>query len=298
MQLTVGPVLFNWQPNAWRDFYFRIADEAPVDIVAIGEVVCSKRSPFFIEHIPAVIERLAAGGKQIILSSLILVSLPRERRDTADLTRMESFLVEANDITCVGGLRGRPHAIGPFVNVYNEATATYLADLGARRICLPPELPLRSIATIAAAIPEVTTEVFAFGKVPLAISARCYHARIHKLTKDSCRFVCEQDPDGLAVKTLDGAGFLSVNGVQTLSHSCANYLDDVDTLTRVGVGALRLSPQKCDMVRVARTFRDVIEGRLGSHEGGRALSEIYPDASFANGFLHGLPGAEFAEPAR
>jgi len=29
-ELTLGPVLFNWQPERWRDFYFRIADEAPV----------------------------------------------------------------------------------------------------------------------------------------------------------------------------------------------------------------------------------------------------------------------------
>ena len=30
-ELTLGPVLFNWEPERWRDFYFRIADEAPVD---------------------------------------------------------------------------------------------------------------------------------------------------------------------------------------------------------------------------------------------------------------------------
>lgn len=296
MQLTLGPVLFNWQPDVWRDFYFRIADEAPVDVVVVGEVVCSKRSPFFVEHMPTVIERLVAGGKQVVLGSLILMSLPRERRQMAELTGTDDFLVEANDLTCVRGLRGRPHAIGPFVNVYNEATAAYLADLGATRICLPPELPLQSIATIAASVPEVTTEVFAFGKVPLAISARCYHARIHKLTKDNCRFVCEQDPDGLAVKTLEGDGFLSVNGVQTLSDSCASYLDDADALAKAGVGALRLSPQKCDMVQVAHVFRNVVEGRLGAGDGNRALTEIYPGVPFANGFLHGLPGAELAEP--
>ena len=40
MKLTLGPNLFNWQPDVWRDFYFRIADEASVDTVAVGEVVC------------------------------------------------------------------------------------------------------------------------------------------------------------------------------------------------------------------------------------------------------------------
>ncbi len=49
-ELTLGPVLFNWAPERWRDFYFRIADEAPLDIVYLGEVVCFKRAPLFGPH--------------------------------------------------------------------------------------------------------------------------------------------------------------------------------------------------------------------------------------------------------
>jgi collagenase-like PrtC family protease len=290
MQLTLGPVLFNWSPEAWRDFYYRIADEAPVERVVVGEAVCSKRSPFFAEHLPGVVERLEAAGKTVLHASLILVSLPRERRQTAELIQAPDLMVEVNDLTCLAALANRPHAIGPFVNVYNEAGAGFLARRGANRICLPPELPLSSIAAIASALPEVAIEVFAFGKVPLAISARCYHARIHKLSKDNCRFVCEQDPDGLSVDTLEGQGFLSINGVQTLSHGCASLLEDVPALAGAGVAALRLSPQCCDMVAVARLFREVIDGRIGGDEASRALADIYPGVPFANGFLHGAPG--------
>ena len=46
MNLTLGPVLFNWPVGRWVDFYARVADEAPVDRVCLGEVVCSKRQPF------------------------------------------------------------------------------------------------------------------------------------------------------------------------------------------------------------------------------------------------------------
>ena len=60
--VTLGPVLFNWQPEKWRDFYFRIADEAPVSTVYIGETVCSKRAPLIEPYYAAVAERLAAGG--------------------------------------------------------------------------------------------------------------------------------------------------------------------------------------------------------------------------------------------
>ncbi|SFC86036.1 Collagenase-like protease, PrtC family [Bosea sp. CRIB-10] len=290
MQLTLGPVLYHWSPERWRDFHYRIADEAPVSTVVVGEAVCSKRAPFKQDHIPAVVERLEAAGKRVLHASLILVSLPRERRQTGELMQADEAEVEINDLTCLATLAGKSFAVGPFVNVYNEATAGFLAERGAMRICLPPELPLSAVATISAALPQVATEVFAFGKVPLAISARCYHARAHNLTKDNCRFVCEQDPDGMPVKTLEGAGFLSVNGVQTLSHSCASLLRDIPALRRAGVASLRLSPQNCDMVAVARLFRDVVDGLLDPEEGERRLGGIYPDVPFANGFLHAAPG--------
>ena len=46
MQITLGPVLYNWPTPEWVDFYSRIADEAPVERVILGEVICSKRTPF------------------------------------------------------------------------------------------------------------------------------------------------------------------------------------------------------------------------------------------------------------
>ncbi|MFB6452341.1 ubiquinone anaerobic biosynthesis protein UbiV [Bradyrhizobium tunisiense] len=290
MQLSLGPVLYNWAPERWRDFYFRIADEAPVDVVSVGEIVCSKRSPFFADHIPSVVERLQGAGKQVLLGSLILVSLRRERRQTEELAAAEGLLVEVNDLTCLRALAGRPHAIGPFVNIYNEASAAFHAAHGAKRICLPPELPLASIAAIAQAVPDVTTEVFAFGRVPLAISARCYHARLHKLAKDNCRFVCEKDPDGLLLNTLEHQDFLTINGVQTLSHTCANLLGEAGLLRESGVRALRLSPQDCDMVEIARTFRDVLDGRDDVDGGNRRLAAAYPGVPFSNGFLWAEPG--------
>lgn len=290
MELTVGPVLYHWSAERWRDFYYRIADEAPVETVVVGEVVCSKRAPFKQDHLPGVIERLEAAGKRVLMASLILISLPRERRQSRELMQADEMTVEVNDLTCLASLSGRPFAVGPFVNVYNEPAAAFLAERGANRICLPPELPLAAVATIAGALPAVAIEAFAFGRVPLAISARCYHARAHKLTKDNCRFVCEQDPDGMPVKTLDGVDFLSVNGVQTLSHGCNSLLHDIPALREVGVASLRLSPQVCDMVAVARLFRDVADGRLGPEEGEQRLGELYPDVPLANGFLHAVPG--------
>lgn len=293
MQLGLGPILYNWAPERWRDFYFRIADEAPVDVVSVGEIVCSKRSPFFADHLPVVIERLRSAGKRVLLGSLILVSQRRERRQTEELATVQDDLIEVNDLTCLKTLAGRAHAIGPFVNIYNEAAAAFHAAHGAARICLPPELPLSSVEAIAAALPDVAIEVFAFGRVPLAISARCYHARVHKLAKDNCRFVCEKDPDGLALKTLEHQDFLTINGVQTLSYTCTNLLGDIGVLRAAGVGSLRLSPQDCDMVAVAEIFRDVLDGRDDAEAGSRRLAEVYPNVPFSNGFLHGAAGVAY-----
>ena len=292
ISLTLGPVLFNWPADHWRDFYARIADEAPVDTVCVGEVVCSKRQPFFSDVLPDVIERLERGGKDVILSSLALPTLQRELRYGATLAEA-SQMVEANDVSILPHLVGHPHAIGPLINVYNEAAARFLAERGASRIALPPELPTASIAAIAAAVPQATVEVWAFGRVPLAISARCYHARLHGRTKDSCQFVCEKDLDGLPVDTTDGEEFLAINGVQTLSQSYCNLVVDAPVLADHGVKALRLSPHTCDMVAVSKIFRNTLDGAREPAHAMRSLRTLMPEAIYSNGFLHGTNGANY-----
>lgn len=216
-RLTLGPVLFNWKPEHLRDFYFRMADEADVDTVCVGEVVCSKRSPFFAPFIPEVVARLAAAGKEVVLSSLALIMTERELKDARELAGAEGWLVEANDISVASLLAPKPFAVGPLVNVYNEGTLAYLESLGAIRVCLPAELPAEIIATLAKSA-KSEIEVQAFGRLPLAISARCYHARSRNLAKDGCQYVCAEDADGMAVDTLDDEPFLAVNGTQTMSY--------------------------------------------------------------------------------
>jgi collagenase-like PrtC family protease len=85
-----------------------------------------------------------------VLSSLALVTLDRERRMCADLAAMEGVEIEIDDFTMLAHLgRGTRFAVGPLVNVYNEGTIGFLAERGARHVCLPPELPLASVAILA-----------------------------------------------------------------------------------------------------------------------------------------------------
>jgi collagenase-like PrtC family protease len=288
--LTLGPVLFLWDADTWRDFYFRIADEAAFDTVVVGEVVCSKRQHFHADVTEAVVERLRSAGKTVRLASLALITLERERQASRALAEQAELEIEINELGLLGFLHGRPHAIGPLVNVYNASTARVLAAQGATTICLPPELPLAPIAAIAAAVPELAFEVFAFGRVPLAISARCAHARVKGRTKDNCQFVCGEDPDGLLVDTLDHQHFLTLNGVQTMSSTCQALIGDMPAMVEVGVSRFRLSPQRCDMVAVAAVFDAVGRGQMAPEEGMRALAAVYPNQQFSNGFLHSQPG--------
>ncbi len=293
-KLTLGPVLFNWKPERLRDFYFRVADEADVDTVHVGEVVCSKRSPFFDPIIPEVVERLTAAGKEVVLSSLALIMTDRELETARGLAEGGGVMVEANDISVAALMAGRPFVAGPLLNIYNEGTLAALAAMGAVRACLPAELAADAVATLAARS-GVEIEVQAFGRLPLAISARCYAARARNLTKDGCQYVCADDPDGMEVETLDEVPFLAVNGTQTMSFHTMDLLGDLGGLAARGVGRFRLWPHTFDMVAVAALFRSVLAGRTAVAEGESRLAVLCPGAEFANGYIHGKSGHLFVE---
>jgi len=298
-ELTLGPVLFNWAPERWRDFYFRVADEAPVDVVYLGEVVCYKRAPLFDDVMPEVVARLEAARKTVVYSTLAEVMSKQERTLVEDVCGCDGALIEANDGSALMRLRGRPHHVGPFVNAYNEGTVAVLARNGARSICLPPEMPKTAIANLCGPAAEcgVMTEVQVFGRVPLALSARCYHARAHGRTKDTCQFVCDTDPDGMVLRTLEDRPFLAVNGIQTMSHAFLNLLGGVRELRAMGVSSFRLSPHTCDMVAVAQTFRDVLDGKVDIGEGQAQLAALALDAPFCDGFYTGNAGQTWSRAA-
>lgn len=291
-RLTLGPLFFHWSRAQRRDFYFRIADEAAVDCVYLGEVVCSKREPIYAADLPAITARLQAAGKQVVLSTLALITTDRELAEIRARCAGD-LMLEANDITCISLLAGTPHVVGPFINLFNEATLAFLLRMGATRVCLPIELSAPAIATLAARN-AVETEVMVFGCQPLSISMRCYHARAYGLHKDTCQFVCETDPDGLAADQLDGAPLLRVNGTQTLSHGYAVLLHELAALEASGVTHFRLSPQATDMVEVARLYRAVLDERMEPDAAEAGLRALVGATPFLNGYMRGREGMAWA----
>lgn len=295
MDLTIGPNQFFWPAETVRAFYREMA-ATPAARVVLGELVCSKRLPFWEAEIPGAIEVLQAAGKEVALTTLALITLKRERRLTADLMDM-GLAIEVNDLTALHHLpAGWPFWVGPLVNVYNEGTLRWLAKRGATRVCLPPELPLSSVATLATAGADlgVVVEVWGHGRLPLALSGRCYHARLHDRAKDSCQFVCEEDPDGRDVETLDGQPFLAVNGIQTLSQSTATAAHQVEALRDAGVSALRLSPQSRGFAEAVALYHQRLAGELGAAAMAAALRKWVPGGALSDGFLTGPAGAAWS----
>lgn len=291
-KLTLGPIAYHWSAERRRDFYARIADEAPVDEVYLGEVICSKRAPFQEQDVPAIIERLERSGKQVILSSLAEVMLKRERKATEDLAALEAPSIEINNAAGLLARDKRPHRVGPFMNAYNEATIRWMASQGATHICLPAELPAPSISVAARAAGDLGlgVEFQVFGRISLAVSARCYHARSHGRTKDNCQFVCEEDPDGMPLTTRDDQPILRVNGIQTQSEGYMNLLQELPQLVASGITHMRLMPQAVDMVSVAQIYRDGLDGVLSGDEADAKLRQACADVPFSNGFYHGQAG--------
>lgn len=293
MKLTLGPLLYYWPRQATLNFYAEVAT-APVDVVYLGETVCSRRHELRLADWLEVAEVLAAAGKEVVLSSQVLVESGSDLKALQRLAAQERFLVEANDVGAVRLLgTGRPWVGGPTLNVFNHATlSSLLLSRGARRWVLPPEMSQAQLGAILSRIDRsLEVEIQAYGRLPLAISARCFTARHFNLQKDSCAFRCIEFPDGLPLATREGQPFLHLNGVQTQSARVYNLLAELPTLAEAGVTHLRVSPQGEHTLEVIDIFRQALDGHLAPTEAYAASQALMPEAA-CNGFWHGRPGLE------
>ena len=94
----------------------------------------------------------------------------------------------------------------------------------------------------------------------------------------------------MALRTLEDKPFLTVNGIQTLSHDYLNLIGELEDMQGMGVTRFRLSPHSCDMVAVANIFRDALDRRIDAGEAGARLDTLKIDAPFSNGFYCNEPG--------
>lgn len=293
MKLSLGPLLYYWPRQSVLDFYAGIAD-SPVDIVHLGETVCSRRHELRLDDWLEVAAMLADAGKEAVLSTQALIESESDLKTLRRLTTQERFRVEANEMGAVRLLAeaGRRDWIaGPTLNVFNPHTLTLLLDAGASRWVVPPEMSGEVLAGLRGALPATAeTEVFAYGRLPLAHSARCFTARRYNLQKDTCEFRCLGISDGLTLRTREGEAFLTLNGVQTQSARVHNLLADLPAV-HGHAEVLRISPQGKHTREIVDLFRAALDGRQSPRATFDASLALMPDAP-CNGFWHGKPGVD------
>jgi collagenase-like PrtC family protease len=289
MKLSLGPLLYYWSREDTLAFYEAAADW-PVDIVYLGETVCSRRHLLRLNDWLELADKLADAGKEVVLSTLPLIESESDLKAMRKLIGNGHHKVEANDF---GAVRlcieaGIPFVAGPTLNVYNPDTLAMLAESGAVRWVPPVEMNQAMLKAMP--VPAgMATEMFAYGRLPLAYSARCFTARRYNLQKDDCQFKCLEHAEGLTLATREDQPFLAMNGIQTQSARIYTLAHRVGELRGAGVEVLRLSPQYRNMAAVVAHYRAAIEGAQADP----ASLRKYMYADPCDGYWLGKSGQDF-----
>ena len=295
MKISLGPIPYHWEAARIKQFYRGVAD-LPVDIVYLGETVCAKRRSLHWEDWCQIAEQLTVAGKETILSTLALTEAESELATLERITGNGRWRVEANDMSAVQLMADvDPFVIGPHINIYNDRALAFLHGLGGWRWVVPVEIGQHQLGHILRQRPTgMQTEVAAFGRLPLAFSARCFSARAHDRGKDECGFICGDYPDGLSLNTRDGDPFLHINGIQIQSARIHNLIQHLEELRGIGVDIIRVLPQLDGIREVILAFRHVLDGTITPQQGMQQLA-LQHSKGFSDGYWRQQAGMDWQE---
>ena len=274
MRLTLGPLQYFWPRERVLAFY-REAATWPLDVIYVGETVCSKRRELATRDWISLAHELADGGREVVLSSLALLEAESELASLRRLVENGRCRVEANDMAAVQLLRERGLRFvgGPSLNVYNHETLRLLCEDGLQRLVLGVEQGralLEEFRASGCALPEI--EIAVWGRLPLSYSARCFTARALDLAKDDCGFRCIDYPDGLPLASRDGRPFLTINGISVQTFGRCDLGPEIGELRAAGITHARIYPQAEGTVEIVGRLRTAIDTgaappRLGEENG-------------------------------
>ena len=293
LKLSLGAIQYYWPKQTVFAWYDRIA-QTDADIIYLGETVCARRHELRLADWLAIADNLAASGKEVLLASQTLLESESDLKRLRKIAKQARYPIEANDMGAVKLARdhGHPFVAGASLNLYNEHTLALVRRLGAYRWQPPAELSRDKLATLLAASADPgETELFAWGKIPLAYSSRCFTARHYNLNKDNCQFRCLEHPHGMSMDTREKTPFLTINGIQTMSHGSQCLLAHHADIAALGISIFRLSPQLEHMAEIISLHRQTLDGAIPAAD---ALRELTPLAlgALVDGYWHGNPGIE------
>ncbi len=286
MQLSLGSIQYYWPKNTTESFY-QDAVSSEADIIYLGETVCSKRRELKRQDWLDIAKMLSKAGKQVVISTMALLEAPSELNVMKRYCDNGDFLIEANDMSAVQMMHEKklPFVCGQPINCYNAQTLQLLHKLGMTRWVLPAELGKTWLTQVLSDCRELglenkfEVEVFAYGHLPLAFSARCFTARSENRPKDECALCCINYPEGRLMKSQDKTGLFILNGIQTMSGYCSNLINDLDSMAGL-VDIVRISPQIEETFEVLSQFKQQLKDEK--------LIKLSNEQS--NGFWHGIEG--------
>ncbi|MGS3136922.1 U32 family peptidase [Aeromonas sanarellii] len=290
MKFSLGPLLFYW-PKADTQAFYEAAAQSQADIVYLGETVCSKRRELKVDDWIALARQVAGSGKQTVLSTLALISAPSELKEVKRLVDNGSLLIEANDLGTVQLAReaGLPFVCGPAINAYNAEVLRLLLKNGMQRWVMPVELSRDWLVQLAQDLgkerQQFEVEVFAYGHLPLAYSARCFTARSLDKPKDNCELACIHYPTGRLAKSREGQKVFNLNGIQTQSGYCYNLGNELAGMDGL-VDVVRLSPEGMETLEMLARFR--------ANQHGQVPLPLQQERD-CNGYWRQIPGMSLVE---
>ena len=250
MYFSLGPLLYFWPKADVETFYQQASQSAARDIY-LGETVCSKRREMKLTDWMELARELQNAGKRVILSTLALIQSPSELKEMQRWVNNGGCMIEANDLGAVqlAYERKMPFVCGPAINCYNADVISLLLRKGMQRWTMPVELSrdwlveLLDDCCTRGLRNQFEVEVFAYGHLPLAYSARCFTARALNRAKDDCQLACLQYPQGMTAESQEGEQVFVLNGIQTQSGHCYNLINQLSEMEGL-VDVIRLSPEQ------------------------------------------------------